>query len=684
MIRGSLWLGAALVATGSGLAQQGPGPSFRDVLGLKSIGQAAISPDGKAVAYTVRTTEWSENRFDSEVWLWREGQEAYQLTRTVKGSSVTPRWSPDGRWIGFLADRGDKQQLYLIGASGGESLKLTWLKDGVTDFRWAPDGKKVALLALEPETPAMTKRKSLYGEFAIEDQEYRQSHLWLLEVDPARWSPDSAQSPKPRRLTEGTEFTVMSFGWSPDGTRIVYQHQRDPLIPSGNTADISVIEVNSTAVTRVVNRPGSDTGPIWSPDGQWIAFVTSNSDTVSQFYKNNQLMKVPAAGGTPVRLAADFDEQIGGLMWTPQGIWFLGWDKTKRGFVEVDPASGRAVRDTASPFVFTGAADATADGRWWVIQAQKDAGSLPELYRGEVTGEGGPTKLTDMTGQIAGWNVGTSEVVRWPSRDGTVIEGVLHKPRNFDPSRKYPLMVVIHGGPTGIDFPQPVPFYVYPIPQWVAKGALVLRPNYRGSAGYGEKFRSLNVRNLGVGDLWDVMSGVDYLIKQGSVDSSRMAAMGWSQGGYISAFLTTNTPRFKAISVGAGISNWVTYYVSTDIHPFTRQYLQATPWNDPVIYAKTSPMTTIKQAKTPTLIQHGEFDTRVPTQNAYELFQGLQDQGVPTKLIIYKGFGHGISKPKEQLVAAWHNWQWFGKYIFGEEIEVPLEDETTAMKTEGR
>jgi dipeptidyl aminopeptidase/acylaminoacyl peptidase len=149
--------------------------------------------------------------------------------------------------------------------------------------------------------------------------------------------------------------------------------------------------------------------------------------------------------------------------------------------------------------------------------------------------------------------------------------------------------------------------------------------------------------------------------------------MGWSQGGYISAFLTTNSDKFKAISVGAGISNWVTYYVNTDIHPFTRQYLKATPWADMDIYLKTSPMTNINKAKTPTLIQHGEFDKRVPIPNAYELYQGLQDVGVDTKLVVYKGFGHGITKPKERLAAVWHNWEWFGKFIWGEEIEVPEE-----------
>jgi dipeptidyl aminopeptidase/acylaminoacyl peptidase len=302
--------------------------------------------------------------------------------------------------------------------------------------------------------------------------------------------------------------------------------------------------------------------------------------------------------------------------------------------------------------------------------------SYPELYVVDLTASNPqPKKLTDFAAQYTRYNPASREVVRWKSRDGAEIEGILTKPADFDPSKKYPLLVVIHGGPTGIDTPVRRADGTYPIERLVAKGAVVLQPNYRGSAGYGEKFRSLNVRNLGVGDMWDVMSGVDYLISRGFVDETRMGSMGWSQGGYISAFLTTNTTRFKAISVGAGISDWMTYYVNTDITPFTRQYLHATPWDDPEIYAKTSPITNIKQARTPTLIQHGENDKRVPIPNGYQLYQGLKDVGVEARFVIYKGFGHGITKPKQLRHVQEDNERWFLRHIWGEEMKEPVAEE---------
>lgn len=674
-----------------------PGPGFEASISLRNARGPAISPDGKSVAFQVTSTDWEDNRYDQEIWLLREGEEPFQLTRTSKGSSTSPQWSPDGRWVAFLADRGNKTQIHLIRPDGGEAQVITEVEEGIKRFQWSPDGGQICFTTTEKDEKDKKEREKRYGEFAIEDAEYQLSHLWIIEVKPDLWpspvempcrraaeeeSGDSDESPaeskgdclslpKPKRLTGGDDFTVTRFEWSPDGSRIALEHRKDPLINSYVTTDISILEVDTGEIRPLVSDPGFDGGPVWSPDSKWLLFLSAGGNTMSDYYSNEHLYKIPVEGGIRTRLAADLDEQPSNVSWTPEGIYLLAWQRTNRHIFEVDPQSGETSLFASIPDNIW-SIDFSRDGTT-VACAGLSPTTLNEIYRSKLK-PFQPECLTNMTSQIAGWELGGSELVSWASTDGTKIEGVLHKPRDFDPGRKYPLFVIIHGGPTGIDVPGLAMGSVYPIQQWLAKGALVLQPNYRGSAGYGEKFRSLNVRNLGVGDAWDVLSGVDYLVEKGIVDPERMAAMGWSQGGYISAFLTTNTNRFKAISVGAGISNWVTYYVNTDIHPFTLQYLKENPWDDPGIYARTSPMTTIKNATTPTLIQHGEFDKRVPIPNAYELYQGLQDQGVETRLIVYKGFGHGINKPKERLAAIWHNWQWFARYIWGEEVVIPLEE----------
>ncbi|MBN1272577.1 MAG: S9 family peptidase [Candidatus Aminicenantes bacterium] len=675
-----------------------PGPSFEKVISLRSVGSPVLSPDGKSIAFSVRTVNWEKNSYDSEIWLVKEGEKPFQLTRTKDGRSGSHKWSPDGKWISFLADRGEKSQIYLIRPDGGEAQMITDVKGGINSYEWFPCGKKILFSKTEEESKSDKEREKRYGRFAVEDAEYRYTHLWVIDVKPDMWptpaevpcypSKKSSEAdkkkeedektkseneclslPKAVQLTKGSEFTVTGYALSPCGKKVAFSHQADPLRNSYITSDISILDIESGDIKPLVKNPGSDSGPVWSPDGEWILYHSAGGNTTSDFYKNNQIYKIPAEGGEPVRMAAGLDEEAYVMDWNPGGVYLSAWQKTKRQIFRLDTDTGEVWLFADTPWNIW-YVDFSEDGKMMAFSGETPT-TLDEIYKTPVDPYQ-PVVVTDFSKQIEGWKIGTSEVIRWKSKDGTEIEGVLHKPDDFDPGKKYPLFIIIHGGPTGIDYPSVPTGYVYPIIQWLEKGALVLRPNYRGSAGYGEKFRSLNVRNLGVGDMWDVMSGVDYLIKKGWVDPNKMGAMGWSQGGYISAFLTTNTGRFQAISVGAGISNWMTYYVNTDIHPFTRQYLKATPWVDPEIYAKTSPMTNITKAGTPTLIQHGEFDRRVPIPNAYELFQGLQDMGVTTKLIVYKGFGHGITKPKERLAATWHNWQWFAKYIWGEEIDIPL------------
>jgi len=674
---------ALVLATSAGAE---PGPDFKTVLSLQSVGDPVISPDGSAVLFPVRVADWQANRYDTEIWLARGDEEPFPLTRTEGESSTDPAWSPSGDRVAFLTDRGNGAQVWLISPRGGEASPLTAVEDGVSGFRWSPDSARMAVAITDRQDPDRKTLEETYGGFAVEDQEFRNTHLWLLDVGAAMSAPEGAElpaegsddeatdhddAPSPfRRLTSGGGFTVDSFRWSPDGRSIAFDHTPDPRVESFSQADISVVDIESGHVRPLVTQPGPDSSPRWSPDGASVLFATGDGDPT--YYLNSELARVPAAGGEPVVLTEAFDEDARPVAWLDDGVRFLAFEGTTRKLYRLDPETREiaAVALEGAPRVI-GWADFSRDGRT-VALVGDGPDTLDEVYRVEP-GSTRADRITHSTEQTTGWPVGGREVIQWTSEDGATIEGVLLTPEGFDPSVRHPLLVVIHGGPTSISLPVRVYSSVYPVQQWLEEGAVVLMPNYRGSAGYGEAFRSLNVRNLGVGDAWDVLSGVDHLVAQGFVDPDRMGAMGWSQGGYISAFLTTSSDRFAAISVGAGISNWMTYYVNTDIHPFTRHYLKGTPWNDPEVYAKTSPMTYINEARTPTLIQHGELDRRVPTPNAYELYQGLQDVGVPVELVIYKGFGHGISKPKERLAAVWHNWRFFVKWIWDEDVEIPVE-----------
>ncbi|MEE4215925.1 MAG: S9 family peptidase, partial [Bacteroidales bacterium] len=636
-------------------------PTFEQVLSLKSPGSPVISPDGRHVLFTVTQTDWENNRYDSEIWISKNAGKPFQLTNNPDGNSGNPQWSPDGKWISFTSSRDDKNQVYVINAEGGEAFPVTGEKNGVGAFEWSPDGKKIAFTVQEEKEKADKKREDRYGAFAVEDEEYKLTRLMVIDFDPDYleffplpcYEEDSLKKeelcrkgPEAKKLIDSVNFTITSFDWSPDGKMIVFNHQPDPLINSSFKSDISVLYADTRKIVTLVANPGSDRFIDWSPDSRSVLYTSDVENTTSNYYMNSRYFRIDIDGKNNKELGKDFDENLSGMTWTDKGIYATAYQKTLRPLFLMNPDNGKVEKILdETPRIF--GLSISKDGGTIAYLGAGD-NSLSEIYIASP-GDNKVVRLTDFTGQIENWKYSIPEVISWKSKDGTVIEGILHKPMDYDPDKKYPLLVNIHGGPTGISLPEPAPSYVYPVLQWLNRGALVLMPNYRGSAGYGEKFRKLNVENLGVGDAWDVMSGIEALNKKGLIDTSRMGAMGWSQGGYISAFLTTNTNAFKAISVGAGISNWMTYYVNTDVHPFTRQYLKATPWENEEIYRMTSPMTNINKATTPTLIQHGEFDRRVPIPNAYELFQGLQDVGVDTKLVVYKGFGHGITKPKERL-----------------------------------
>ena len=646
--------GLCLAASATGMGAQAPvAPSIDDLINLKRVGAPAISPDGRQVAFTIRETNWDDNAYETEVWVGNAATGQTRPLTNARKSSMQPAWSPDGAWIAFVSDRDGKRQLYRIAVAGGEAEKLTSGDEGVNNFAWSPKSDRIALTMTDAVADAIKERDKQWGEIRIEDEDQRYSHLYVLDLT----------SRKTTALTTGA-FVVSAFEWSPDGTRLAFDHRATSDPADGGSADISVVTVATAAREPVVTQPGPDSNPQWSPDGSQIAFASAMSKPF-HFYQNS-VIAIVTPGKNDIRSLTDaFDESPGLVAWTRAGIYFSASQRTWSYLFHLNPATKQTSRHAVRDQWIGGSFSLTPDGST-VAFIGSGPTEFPDVYVAPVATMAA-RKISETGAQIASWPRHAREVVRWKSQDGAEIEGVLHKPADFQAGRRYPLLVVIHGGPTGVS--RPVPYGnvgYYPVDAYLAKGALVLEPNYRGSAGYGEAFRSLNVRNLGIGDSWDVLSGIDALVQQGLVDRDRVGSMGWSQGGYISAFLTTrHADRFKALSVGAGISDWMTYYVNTDIHPFTRQYLKATPWDDPKIYADTSPMTYIKQARTPTLIQHGEDDARVPIPNAFQLYQGLRDQKVPVQLSIFKGFGHGLTKPKANRGAMQQNLDWFSKYVWG-------------------
>jgi dipeptidyl aminopeptidase/acylaminoacyl peptidase len=687
-------------------------PTLEETVSLKAINTAKISPDGRLIAYRMRETDWKNNTFVSQLWLADVATGAsYQLTRGKK-SVDQPDWSPDGHWLAFIteressaieppsaekkeekkeekkdetkedkkeekgADGGDgktHQQIWLISPQGGEAWQLTKSETDVNGFQWSKDGKSIAFTANPPEVKASKDRKEKYSDYQVYEKDYDQNQLWVVDVAVAAhtYLPVAA-----RKVTSDLTLNINSFAWSPDSTKIAFSAAQNPLLSFSGEEDIYLLDLTqNNSVKKIIALPGPDNSPMFSPDGKQLAFYTALAQPF-YYYANGHLAVVDLAAVTekPATTAADvrdltskFDEDAQAIDWGPDGIYFAANQKTNAHVFRVNPASLQIQRISSPDTMLVEDASFSKDFKTAAFISES-AAQMGELYVTAVS-PFAPRKLTDITAQVKDWTLGTVEVVAWKSQDGARIEGILHKPADYDATKKYPLLVKIHGGPTGTSRPTLSPReYAYPVEMFLSKGALVLEPNYRGSAGYGAAFRALNVRNLGVGDMWDVMSGVDSLIAKGIVDPNRMGSMGWSEGGYISAFLTTHTDRFKAISVGAGISDWITYYVNTDITPFTRQYLHATPWDDPKIYATTSPITTIKQAKTPTLIQQGSNDQRVPVPDSFELYRGLQDQNVPTRLILYTGFGHGVDKPKSQRALLQANLDWFNLYLWNEPI----------------
>lgn len=643
------------------------------LVSLENPSTPAISPDGETVLFTIRTADWEANRYDREIFSSRDGVLA-RLTDNKESSSGDMKWSPDGQKVAFRAVVDGAAQLFIMNPDGSGKQQLTALAGGASSYVWSPNGRFFALKLSEEETEGQRERKARYGNVSSADDYSNHSHLWLLDIGRAAAAAEPVSERAPlddqdaplRRLTGGDAFTVGGFfgggfTFTPNSGEVLFDHAKSGSPYDLGTQDISAVNIETGEIRPIVRRPGIDQNPVVSPDGQTVAFHMGEPP----YYYTRQywLGTTPIAGNgdvTPIARGPYNDATIYG--WRGDGVYFLSHLGVESHVYRLDMQTGEIANLTQGRGRIQGGVSISADGSTIAFKAV-DGERAPEVYT-RTNGED-EERLTHFSDAVREWPKTEVRLVQWTTPDGLDLEGVLTLPAPENrPDGPMPVMTVSHGGPSSTSRPKRVADEVYPTEYWLRKGAAIFEPNYRGSGSYTDELMAANVRMMSVGYTIDVESGLDHLVSIGIADPDRLGAMGWSAGGTVTAGLATQTTRFKALSVGAGISDYATYYSLSDQPTSPVAYLKATPSDDPEIYAYVSPMTYINNAATPTLIQHGRQDGRVPFANGMELYRGLKNAGVDTHLAVFENTGHVISKPKERLAAMEQNARWFDYYLF--------------------
>jgi dipeptidyl aminopeptidase/acylaminoacyl peptidase len=712
-------LAAPAFAQGPATAAKRP-MTFLDMQHLRQVGAPRPSPDGRWLLYTLSSPDWKEARRQTDIYVVSIQQglaSTRQLTFTGNKNETQPTWGRDGSYFVYASNRDapssseNQNQLYLMRLDGGEGRKVTEAKEGVSTFALSRDGRwlfyrsgkageeqlhRLPIDGIETaRAEAVTKHAAGIGAWRLspdsrriyfvaaerrdEDEKRRREKKFTVDVRNAEtpvqalWALD-LDSRKVERLTTDSASSVEDFTLSDDGRWIGFRAiPADRYLRNVTEQDIYgdpfLLEVSSGRIERLLsNGEVGESLPSFSPDGRFVAF--SAPDDLEQYSMKNErvyLRAVGDRGGKWRKLGTAFDGDVSVGFWSKDGrtVYFNEGIKATTQLLALD-----TVTDTVTQL--------TREKAALRVDRDEDSGVLLINYSDGATP---PTVLTvpsvDQVGTRAAWRpliesnpqvrdlaLGEQEEITWKSKDGRPVGGVLVRPVGYEPGRRYPLIVAIHGGPAGADVLRFNGGYGSQV--YAGAGYAVLMPNYRGSTNYGEAHKTGIVGNYFPPGFDDIMSGVDHLIAQGIVDASRMGALGWSAGGHWSNWILTHTDRFKAISSGAGTSNWISMYAQSDVQRNRQYYLgNKLPYDDFEPYWVQSPIRYIKNAKTPTMIHVVEGDPRVPSPQSVELHMALKRLGVPTELFVYPGQSHGIPDQRNQLVKAVSEMAWMDYYVRG-------------------
>ncbi len=634
------------------------------IVNVKQISDLQLSPDHQFAAYVVSepSPDPNQDAFLSRIYISSiQDPTKTRLLCPPELATSQPRWSPDGQWIAFLSDRSGTNELFLISPQGTEAIPLTHVASSIETYRWSPDSHRIVFMMSENCTHDAANLSYIYKK------ERSINRLWMIDI----------ANPQPKPLTND-EYYVRSasefgnsfpeYDWSPDGKTIVFAY-----VPGSGcahhyrTSSLAAIDLASGTITPWEKKESHESIPIFSPDGQWIAYLAGDGSLTL-----NRRIAIRSTDGKNFRLLASTDE--GGIFYA--GSSLLGWSQDGKSLlffepkgtkfqlmsVPLDGGPGQAM--TFDDLVYD--LSLSPDRKWLAFVLQNST-TAPEAYVTPLDAFH-PIRVSDLNSAYAQLPTPLTEVIRWHSKDGLQIEGLITYPLDYQKEKKYPLLVDIHGGPAGFfcqDFiGNPYP---YPYAMLAEAGFIILRPNPRGSCGYGIHFRHAVIEDLGGGDWEDIVAGVGAVIQRGIVDKERMGIMGWSYGGYLTAWAIGHTHLFKAASAGAGFCNLVSFDGTTDSHYILKDYLRGTFLEKEALYKKMSPLYYVANTTTPYLIQHGVLDQRVPVSQAYELYHALQGQGKVATLHLYPTMHHYPTTPLVHKAVMQANFEWFTDLLLSKE-----------------